>query len=432
MGRQAASGERGFSRRTMLQGLLAAGAVAAMPSACAQNPSTPAPPMSAPPTSAAPGGALTVNGLGRTPADYARVGLQPDAIQVWEDGFRTAPVNSDPKVFEWWYSDFTGEDGTVVSFTLNTRLDDGFLPSPGEDRRLPFASVIVTDPDGTNHAALPQYRWADFTSATDRCDVRLGPFTFTGDLKTYRMTGEANGVGVDLTLTNTVAPFRAGTGYIFFGDTDQYHAWLATVPRGRAEGTVTVNGQQRPFTGQGYHDHNWGTIPYPRFMEHWRWGRGSAGPNDKYAVIAAVLHLRPEWGSTTSPVLLVDDVETGKRLIASSTESSITATESNPRPHPNPTYPTSYLSTVIWGYTNAADSATITFTDTDKLITTRRYLSNPTPEQQTELDQLGIDQIWYTRFDAGTTVDLTVAGTHDGANGKGTLENGQFGLRSSP
>jgi hypothetical protein len=83
--------------------------------------------MSAPPTSAAPGGALTVNGLGRTPADYARVGLQPDAIQVWEDGFRTAPVNSDPNVFEWseldqlgidqiWYTRF--DAGTTVDLTV--------------------------------------------------------------------------------------------------------------------------------------------------------------------------------------------------------------------------------------------------------------------------------------------------------------------------
>ncbi|WP_030176789.1 hypothetical protein [Streptomyces sp. NRRL S-813] len=51
--------------------------------------------------------------------------------RVREDGFRTIAVNDDPNVFEWWYSDFTGEDGTVVSHTLQTRVDDGFVPEPG-------------------------------------------------------------------------------------------------------------------------------------------------------------------------------------------------------------------------------------------------------------------------------------------------------------
>jgi hypothetical protein len=123
----------------------------------------------------------TSNGFGGTPADYARVGLQPDIYQLWEDGFRTADTNYDPNVYEWWYSDFT-------------------------------------DPDGADHRVVKTYEWNDFFSATDRCDVRVGPFTFAGNLKTYHMRGagkdlDGEDLALDLTLTSLVSPFRPGTGF---------------------------------------------------------------------------------------------------------------------------------------------------------------------------------------------------------------------------
>ncbi|GGZ29707.1 hypothetical protein GCM10010365_57600 [Streptomyces poonensis] len=371
-------------------------------------------------------GALTSNTWGSTAADHARVGLRPGTVQQWEDGWRTADRNADPDVFEWWYSDFTGDDGTVISFTVQTRLDDGFVPAPGAQRRRPSAVLIVTDPDGTGHRVAPEYTWSGFHAATDRCAVRVGAFSFSGDLRTYRMKGQVGGVGVDLTLTSTTRPYRAGTGFVFLGATDHYMAWLPTVPHGRAEGTVTVNGTTRPFTGIGYHDHNWGTLPFPYFMDHWRWGRASA---DRYAVICGDVHLRPEWGSGSAPTIVIDDTRTGRRLVGACSDRSVTARQSAPGPHPDPAYPADYYSTVTWNWSQAGDKATITLTDTDTLITTRRYAADPTPVQQRALDRLGTDQIWYTRFDAAMSLNLTSDGRHHQADtGAGTLEGAQFDL----
>ncbi|MGW5655506.1 lipocalin-like domain-containing protein [Streptomyces humi] len=424
------------SRRAFLRDAAAAGLVTAVPglavSACSgaeRTEAAAASPHPVTPAASSPAAGLTSNGYGRTAADYARTGLTPGTVQQWEDGFRTAAANDDPDVFEWWYSDFTGDDGTVVSFTLSTRLDDGFVPEPGEDRRKPKSAVIVTDPDGTSHGGTQEYDWSEFSAARDRCDVRLGPFTFTGDLKTYRMRGHSGDVGVDLTLTGLVPPFRPGTGVIYFGDTDDHFGWLCVVPSGTVTGSVTVNGKERSFTGHGYHDRNWGNRPFPYSVEHWRWGRGSVGP---YSVIGADLHLREQYGSATVPVFLVDDTKAGKRLVGAYDTRTVTATESAPVPYDDPAYPRDYYSKVHWNYHDGADRADFTFTDTGQRIVSRHYLTSPTDAQQKALDRLGIDEIWYTRYATDNDLTLALATTHAAGSGTGTLEAAQFGLADAP
>ncbi|MGW2827342.1 hypothetical protein ACWC24_41180 [Streptomyces sp. NPDC001443] len=424
------------SRRALLRTTMAAGLGAAVPgltlAGCAGPRQTEAAAASPSPTGTGPHSSavgLTSNGYGHTDADYARAGLQPDRIQQWEDGFRTAGQNDDPNVFEWWYSDFTGDDGTVVSFTLSTRLDDGFVPEPGEAGRRPKSAVIVTGPDGTGHGGAHTYEWSDFSSAKDRCDVRLGPFTFTGDLKTYHMKGQSSDVGVDLTLTNLVQPFRPGTGIIYFGDTDYHFGWLCVVPSGTATGTVTVDGKKRSFTGHGYHDHNWGNRPFPYGVAHWRWGRGSV---DRYAVIGADLHLRKEYDSATVPVFLVEDTKTGKRVVGAYGTDTVTAVESDPEPHPEAAYPDAYYSKVHWSYHNGGDKADFTFTDTDRLIVARQYVTKPTQAQKSAMDKLGIDEIWYTRYASANSLTLDLADVHTSGTGTGTLEAAQFGLADAP
>ncbi|MFD7713184.1 lipocalin-like domain-containing protein [Streptomyces sp. NPDC059785] len=421
------------SRRTFLRGTATAGMLVALPgaalTACGggdeKEGASPAPATTTSPTQSE----LTANGYGHTDADFARVGLRRDSIQTWEDGYRTAAHNENPDVFEWWYSDFTGEDGTVVSFTLSTRLDDGFVPAPGQAGRKPRSSVTVTDPDGTGHGGAREFAWDDFSSSKDRCDVRLGPFTLSGDLKTYRMKGQSGDVGVDLTLTSQVRPFRPGTGIVFLGDTQHYFGWLCAVPSGTATGTITVNGKKRSFTGRGYHDHNWGNKPFPYGVAHWRWGRGNVG---RYATIGADLHLRKEFGSATVPVFLVDDTKSGKRMVGAYSTKTVTATESDPERYPESAYPKEYYSRVRWTYRNGGDRAAFTFTDTDQLIVSRQYVTEPTRTQQKAMADLGIDEIWYTRYATKNTLRLNLAGTRTSGNGTGTLEAAQFGLGAAP
>jgi hypothetical protein len=416
------------SRRTWLQGTAAALLLPATTAALGTDPAEagPAPrqiPM--PP----PANLYTANLFGSTPNDYARVALSPSYYQQWEDGFRTAAINDDPDAYEWWYSDFTGHDGTVVSFVLRTRPGNGFEPNATEADRVPGVSLIITDPDGTSHSIVKNYTWDDFSSSTDRCDVRVGPFTFAGDLRTYCMRGTDGDLVIDLTLTNLVSSYRPGTGFLFPGKTDNYQAWFAAVPAGRARGTITVAGKRRRFHGHGYHDHNWGNSSFANFVDHWRRGRGSVG---RYAVIGVDVRLRPEFDSAYQPVVLVDDTWTGQRLIASFDPLAIRTTEFEPRPYPDPDYPKAYYATVDWQYANGTDHAQVTMTDTENLILSRQYLTDPSPAQQATLTRLGIDEIWYTRYGTTIAFDFNAAGRTASGNGEGAMENAQFGTGSSP
>jgi len=82
-------------------------------------------------------------------------------------------------------------------------------------------------------------------------------------------------------------------------ESEQYFAWLPSVPQGRVEATIQLNGVAATTTGIGYHDHNWAT-PDVKLMHHctgaWR-GR-------PYSVIASS-HDRKPFGYTELPIFML-------------------------------------------------------------------------------------------------------------------------------
>ncbi len=57
------------------------------------------------------------------------------------------------------------------------------------------------------------------------------------------------------------------------------HQWLLSVPKADVDGLIEVidqttgNVHQIPFTGKGYHDHNFGAVPMQEYIARWYWGR---------------------------------------------------------------------------------------------------------------------------------------------------------------
>src|SRR5487761_1516462 len=188
------------------------------------------------------------------PADYERYGIAKDNIAAWEDGFRTRPGG--PGTFEWWYFDAVLDDDStlVINFMVKDIRGGGGIKQPPS----PLVTFELDRPDGT-HVERSVHAQEDFAFAADRCDVRVGANTFAGDLHTYRIHLEIEGVTADVTLTGHVPPWRPETGHILFGD-DHPHlfAWLPAVPQGTVQATLSVDGETRTLTGTGYHDHNWG------------------------------------------------------------------------------------------------------------------------------------------------------------------------------
>lgn len=408
-----------LSRRVLLQGTAATGIAAALPSrqrsAFAQ---------STPDAGATPVGGYTQNNYGGADADYARAGTRRGVVEAWEDGFRTADIIDDPNSFEWWYSDLLGDDSTIVVYTLGTRTDNGFSPLRNAENARPVVHLTITDPAGTSHDYFQPYDWADFSSATDRCDVQIGEFTFAGDLETYTFSGQANDTGLNLTVTRRVPSYRPGSGKMYLNDTDDYLGWVVAVPYGLVEGTLIVDGTERPISGTAYHDHNWGNVPFAQYMRRWWWGRGVT---DSLSAVSGTFHLRQEYGNATASSLVIDDIDAGAELVNAFTPDVLTVTESDPKPHPDPKHGGELPSTVEWAYREGGNSATMTY-HTGTMILSRDYLPTPTADEQAALDALGVNKVWYTRFDTEIEIAVDVNGEQTTESGEATLETPQFGI----
>lgn len=418
-----------ISRRRLLGAVAATGVVAGLPGAVklARAQAVP-PPAATPLANATPIPGLTFNAYGGTDADYQRAGVARDQVAPWEDGLRTAALIDDPRSFEWWYSDLLADDGTIVVFTIGSRADNGFSPAPSAETARPVVHLTITEPDGTGHDYFQPFAPTDLQAATNRCDVRLGGFTFAGDLKTYHLSGQANGLGLDLTVKRLVESYRPGTGLMYLsgknGPTNDFLGWIVAVPFGHAEGAITIDGQARPIKGEAYHDHNWGSIPFADYVQRWWWGRGVAG---QFATVAGSMHLRPEYSAGVTSSLLIDDVQSGQRLVNAFSADDLKVTESNPQPHPDPAHGDELPNTVRWDYARGTDRADLTF-NVKKMILSRNYFPNPDATTRAALDNLGVNNVWYTRFDTGITIDLDVDGRTQSATGEATLETPQFGI----
>ena len=233
------------------------------------------------------------------PEDYKKLGINPNTVELWEDGRRDKPVANH---FEWWYFDAILDDGTsvVIQFLPKTSVH---LKKNGD---FPIIRFNVTLSDGTKYVAEPSFKAKDTSYAEDRCDVRYGANFFRGDLKEYSIHVEpVGGLAADLHLTNLASPYRPGTAYFEFGP-ENYYTWLCVVPRGEVTGTLTINGQTKQVHGMGYHDHQWGSLIYHKLYNNWVWARQSFGD---YTLLIFDMICRKEYNKERFPIVFLQDKE---------------------------------------------------------------------------------------------------------------------------
>lgn len=104
--------------------------------------------------------------LAAKPEDYKRLGIQPGAPALWEDGLRT---DGRAGSYEWWYFDSKLEDGSslvIIFFTgpMSAKKTDGFAPE---------CNVELTRPDGTEYKKFLHFAPEQARFARDRCDVTM-------------------------------------------------------------------------------------------------------------------------------------------------------------------------------------------------------------------------------------------------------------------
>lgn len=201
----------------------------------------------------------------------ARLGLDAEVVAVSEDGFRS--LDEIDRSFEWWYFDMHLDDGSTLVATFNTK------PHTAPDGPLdPSVLIIYHGADGTKIREDTRHRAEDFAASRDRCDVRIGPNTVSGDLTRYEVHLDDAGLGADLTIERHAPSWRPGAGINYFDSAHtDYLAWVVPVPYGTVSGTVRVGGETHAVTGGAYHDHNWGNKVMEAGLDHWFWGRAHIG-----------------------------------------------------------------------------------------------------------------------------------------------------------
>ena len=200
---------------------------------------------------------------------------------------------------EWWYFDSHYPDGTILVIFFFTKS-----PIAVNGSIKPQATIELTLPDGTKYEEVVDAKIEDSFYSKDKCDIRIGNCTCSGDLKTYKVVFEGKKIQTTLYLEGTIKAWRSQTGSIFFGNNEEhYFAWLPAIPEGKATVDITYkNGEKLHLEGSDYHDHNWGNISMLKLMHHWYWGRAKIGD---YKVISAWITGEKKYGYKEFDVFLL-------------------------------------------------------------------------------------------------------------------------------
>lgn len=240
--------------------------------------------------------------------------------EVWEDGMRTDPTH---KSFEWWYIDANFSDGTTIVLTFYTKS-----PSKPNGSLTPQLEVTVNKPDGKKLYYSHYYSKSEFSAATDKCEVKMGPNTLSGNLKTYAIHIEIPEFMGDFEIER-IAPSYS-TSMSRYPDKPEYFGWFCAVPYGKVSVKAQYEGKEHLLTGFGYHDHNWGIIDIKQVCDYWYWGRGNAGD---YSLIYSVMFLPKILGGKQASVLYM--AKGDKILLEDSNNLKVSHVDINP-PTPKP------------------------------------------------------------------------------------------------
>ena len=95
------------------------------------------------------------------------------------------------------------QPGTAAS------ASSGGVATPTPLLRLPLA---LAGAGGEVALKVQAMKPEEFAASKDRCDVRIGDNSFSGDLHSYKISAQIENVAVDVNLTGEVPAWRPSTG----------------------------------------------------------------------------------------------------------------------------------------------------------------------------------------------------------------------------
>ncbi len=218
--------------------------------------------------------------------------------------------------WEWWYFDFTFENGYKAAATLHYH-NMMMLP------HVPTMQLFIYPPDGPPKVKL----WAvrpgqENFAAKERCLIRMGDLIAEDTGEEYRLKMDMNDAGIDVTIKNVIRGWKPGTGVLWSDqERGKETGWIVPVPKGSVQGTLKVDGETIDVRGLAYHDHNWGNCPMEDPFWGWYWGR-LFDPN--YTLIYGWVVPKEKDMPVVSPFMLAK----GSEIVASTDRLILTVEES--------------------------------------------------------------------------------------------------------
>lgn len=279
--------------------------------------------------------------LASTAEDYERLGMRPE-ISIREDGHRTHGKLGE---YEWWYFDGKMDDGSSLVIVFYSQ------PVTASSRSYAPCMTLSLTMNGKHIQDSAGFDMEDCFFDRNQCCVRMGKSYFEDDLRNYIIHYETRKITADVTLKPSAAAWRPATGHFLF-DESKYFAWLPSVPEGKVEATIKIDGKMYTFTGTGYHDHNWGNTGMFWLMHHWYWGRAKVGD---YQIISSYITANKKYGYEHFPVFLL--LKNGEKL--GDDPQYVTYTQSDREF--DPITQKHYHKTLVYDYNNGAQHYRITY-----------------------------------------------------------------------
>ena len=148
--------------------------------------------------------------FGMDSADYRMLGLEDGPMRQQDDA---AHGVTESEGHEWWYID-AEFDGGILGLFIITK------PMRSEDPAL-AVTVTLRLTNGPEVSKFETFSMEELYASKESCDVLMGKIFFKGDLSRYEVHVEADGLGADVELVGTVAPWRPATGHMLFGEHDE-------------------------------------------------------------------------------------------------------------------------------------------------------------------------------------------------------------------
>lgn len=203
-----------------------------------------------------------------------------------QDGLHVDPYR--PGAYEWWYFDALSDDGRwalVIIYFLGSPMSPYYktVVDGKNSKPMDWCGVFVSLHENVNQQWIERayaynlYRHGEFTDAPHH--LRIGLSTITTETSplggwAYHLSLQEKGLWtgetrVEATFTPTIAPI----GHPPLGDDRESHTWACVAPVCKTDTKITLaNGSNIVFQGHGYHDHNYGQLPW-NDMTRWYWMR---------------------------------------------------------------------------------------------------------------------------------------------------------------